>query len=947
MDQRKFVLQQRYSLAGWGRMAFPFPSAIFTRYRLSDMHKLLTIALFASCLSADALPVPPTRLGVERLRCQDKPAPRGIDALHPGLSWELTSGERGVRQTAYEVRVGTGTTHSEVSALVWSSGKVLSEASVGVPYAGAALSSGTVYYWQVRVWDNKGNASAWSTPALFETGLLQKTDWKAQWIEPGYTEDDVQRQSPLLRKEFQTGKKVRSATAFITAHGLYEASINGVRVGDACLTPGWTSYNKRLQYQEYDVTNLLRQGRNAVGVMLGSGWYRGFLAWEHTHNIWGSKLGLLFQLTVTYTDGSTETIASDDSWKSSTGSVISSEIYHGETIDHRLEKKGWTSPGYDDAAWSGVKTVSSYGYDNLVSTENEPIRKHEILHPVKIFTTPKGEQIIDFGQNMVGWVVVKATGKAGDRISLHHAEVLDKEGNFYTTNLRVAKQNDVYILDGNGEETFEPHFTFQGFRYVRVEGYPGVLKPEDFTAVALYSDMEQTGTFSCSNAMINQLQHNITWGQRGNFLDVPTDCPQRDERLGWTGDAQVFSRTAAFNRDVHNFFSKWLKDVAADQFSSGAVPHVVPNVLGPNDGGSAGWSDVSTIVPWNMYLAYADTDVLRNQYASMRAWVEYMHHSSKDNLWNTGGHFGDWLSYMPAGGDASTLVTDTYLIAQCFYAHSTQLLIDAATVLGKTDDVQTYTALLKDVKDAFMREYVTPGGRMISSTQTAYVLALEFDMLPESLRAEATRRLVDNIHLYKDHLTTGFLGTPYLCHVLSRFGQTPLAYTLLLQDTYPSWLYPVRMGATTIWERWDGLKPDGTFEDAGMNSFNHYAYGAIGDWMYRVAAGIDTDPNAPGYKAITIKPHPGGNMTDMRATLLTNYGETGSHWSTADGRFTLEVTVPVNTSATVYVPAGSVDSVQESGQALSADKDLSVSGVEDGYVVVKVGSGHYTFTAPK
>ncbi|MGH2649054.1 MAG: family 78 glycoside hydrolase catalytic domain, partial [Ginsengibacter sp.] len=568
---------------------------------------------------------------------------------------------------------------------------------------------------------------------------------------------------------FLTNKKIVSATAYITAHGLYEAAINGIRIGDAYLTPGWTSYNNRLQYQAYDVTNMLKQGNNAIAVTLGSGWYRGSLAWAANKNIYGKDIALLFQINITYADGSTDIITSDDSWKSSTGRIRYAEIYNGETDDATKEKNGWTLPGYNDSKWSGVN-VADYSKDILVSTENEPVRKHETFKPIHIFKTPKGEQVIDFGQNLVGWVIVKAKGRPGDTITISHAEVLGKKGNFYTDNLRAAKAQDKYILKGTDEETFEPHFTWHGFRFIKVEGYSGELKPENFTAVTLYSDMQPTGSFNTSNVLINQLQHNIQWGQKGNFLDVPTDCPQRDERLGWTGDAQVFSRTATFNMNVNNFFAKWLKDVAADQIN-GDVPFVIPNVLGPNAAGSTGWADVATIIPWNVYLAYGDKKVLEDQYNSMKAWVEYMHQKSRNDLWNTGFHFGDWLFYRPDDdNDGRAAVTDKYLIAQCFYAHSTQLLINAAKVLGKEDDLATYSALLQKIKDAFLKEYMTPNGRLVSGTQTAYVLALNFDMLPESLRAQAATRLAENVESYDNHLTTGFLGTPYLCHVLTRFG---------------------------------------------------------------------------------------------------------------------------------------------------------------------------------
>lgn len=884
---------------------------------------LITVSLFA-------------QVKVDRLLTENLSNPIGLDVKQPRFSWQLVSAKRNVAQSAYEIKVNSG------KKTAWSSGKVTSDQSVHVPYRGNDLQSGMSYQWQVKVWDNSGKASAWSQPASFRMALLNTDDWKAQWIEAGYNEDTINRPAQYFRTKFEVKKKIASAILYITAHGMYEAHINGKRVGDAYLSPGWTSYNKRLQYQVYDVTSLLSSGSNATGVVLGNGWYRGYLAWSNNKDVYGKRLGLLYQLQVNYTDGSSSTVVSDNNWKSSTGSIRFAEIYHGETIDAREEKTGWTNASYNDNEWSPVKTAS-YPLNNLLATYNEPIRKHETFKPVKILTTPKGEKVIDFGQNLVGWVDVKASGKSGDKITIKHAEVLDRYGNFYIDNMRIARTTSNYILKGGGEEQFEPHFTFYGFRYIKIDNYPGEIKPENFTAVALYSDMRSTGTFTSSNPLINQLQHNIQWGQRGNFLDVPTDCPQRDERLGWTGDAQAFSRTAAFNFGVNNFFAKWLRDVEADQID-GSVPFVIPNVLGPGSAGSTGWADVCTIVPWNMYLAYGDTNILRNQYESMKAWVGFMERNSTNYLWNKGFHFGDWLFYRPFDdNDGRSAVTDKYMIAQCFFAHSTDLVIKAATVLGKTDDVAKYSALLRNVKDAYGKEYMTANGRLVSSTQTAYVLALNFDMLPESLRAQAAARLAENVKSYNNHLTTGFLGTPYLCHVLSRFGYSDVAYTLLLQETYPSWLYPVKMGATTIWERWDGIKPDSTFQTPGMNSFNHYAYGAIGDWMYRVVAGVDTDPDGPGYKKIRIQPVIGKGLIQATATLDTYYGKLSSGWKTDNNKVSLDIEIPANTTATVYIPSSDNSSITENGTGLSSVKDITVTGNEKGYTIVKLGSGSYHF----
>lgn len=889
---------------------------------------LISFSIFSSALA---------QLAAINLKCENLINPIGLDETHPRLSWQLAADQRNTLQTAYEIQVAASE-KALVSGknLLWDSGRVGSSQSTWVKYGGPAPAPGQKLFWQVRVWDNHGQASVWSRTTWWQTGLLNATNWKAKWIMPGFL-DTVGMPNPYFRKNFQAKKKIVSATAYVTAHGMYEAWINGKRVGDAYLSPGWTSYNKRLQYQAYDVTNLVMSGKNAVGVVLGSGWYRGNLGWQTQYNIYGKDIALLFQLEINYSDGSKDVIGSDQTWKSSTGAIRFADIYHGETIDSRLEQKGWSTAEFNESNWKGVE-LADFQMNNLVATYNQPIRKHETFTP-KIFRTPKGELVADFGQNLVGWCVVKFNGKAGDQITLRHFEVLDKFGNVYTDNMRSAKVTSTYIADGSGEQVFEPHFTFFGFRYVVIEGVKN-FRPEDLTAVALYSDMPKTGEFECSDPMLNQLQHNIQWGQKGNFLDVPTDCPQRDERMGWTGDAQAFSRTAMYNFDAFNFFAKWARDIDADQLPNGSVPFVIPAVLG-DPGGSTGWADVATIVPWNSFLVYGDTAVLKNQYRSMKAWVDFMTSKSSNDLWNTGFHFGDWLFYSPAPDDRDgrAAVTDKYLIAQCFYAFSTQLLINSAKILGKTEDVKTYTNLLNRVKTAFQKEYVTPNGRMVSGTQTAYVLALQFDMLPESQRTYAAKQLADNVKSYDNHLTTGFLGTPYICNVLTRFGYPDVAYNLLFQKTYPSWLYPVTMGATTIWERWDGIKPDSTFQTETMNSFNHYAYGAIGEWMYRTVAGLDADPAVGGYKKLLIQPQLTDSLQYAKATLETLHGRAVSHWEIKGKDLILNVEVPTNSTAVVRIPAVSASAITEDGKPVQA---MAVTG-EKNLFSVEVGSGKYVF----
>ena len=512
----------------------------------------------ASLLAAEAAAGATPTLFVVRLRTEYKENPLGIDVRRPRLGWQLQSDGRGVVQSAYQVRVArTADDVRRGRGLVWDTGRVASAESVHCPYEGEPLPSAARYYWQVRVWDGSGRASPWSEPAWWEMGLLAPSDWKASWIEPALPDDDSKPGPvPMLRHEFRLTGTLARARAYVTSHGLYEMRLNGRRVGDQLFTPGWTSYGNRLQYQTYDVTSLLRTGDNAVGVLLGNGWYRGDLAgWIGRRNVYGSRLALLAQVDVLYTDGRRETIGTDGSWKAATGPILMSEIYHGETYDARLEKAGWTEPGFDDRSWSGV-APADYGKDNLVAPAGPPVRRIEERKPIKVFRTPAGDTVADLGQNMVGWVRLAVRGPAGATLTLRHAEVLDKDGNFYTANLRSAKATVRYTLRGGGPETYEPHFTFHGFRYVAVDGYPGALTPESLTGIVIHSDMARTGELVTSNPLVDQLQRNIQWGQKGNFLDVPTDCPQRDERLGWTGDAQVFSRTATFNMDVAGFFTK-------------------------------------------------------------------------------------------------------------------------------------------------------------------------------------------------------------------------------------------------------------------------------------------------------------------------------------------------------------------------------------------------------
>jgi alpha-L-rhamnosidase len=802
-------------------------------------------------------------------------------------------------------------------------------------------------YWQVRAWDNKNQVSQWSEPASWEMGILEPEAWKASWITIK-SESAEKKSEPCqyFRKDFNTNKKIKSARVYVTSLGLYQLFLNGKKVGNDLFTPGWTSYNKRLQYQVYDITGQLKEGTNAVGMILGDGWYRGRLTWSgDKRNLYGDKLAALLQMQVTYTDGSKELlISTDNSWKAATGPILFSDIYDGETYDSRLELTGWTLPGFDDKKWEPVATIE-HSKTILVASQSDPVKAIQELKPVKIITTPKGEKVFDLGQNMVGWVRLKVKGEKGTSVTLKFAEVLDKQGNFYTENLRSAKCTDVYILKGTGEEVYEPHFTFHGFRFVKIEGLSTSPTLDQITGIVIHTDMKPTGNFECSNPLINQLQHNIQWGQKGNFLDVPTDCPQRDERLGWTGDAQVFSRTASFNFNTAPFYTKWMKDFAADQNSKGRVPHVIPDVL-DGDGGSTAWADASVIIPWNTYLTFGDKRILETQYPSMKAWVEYMiSRSGDDLLWKGDNHFGDWLAFGGNGCDYQGAQTEKDIIANAYFIYSSKLLSKIATIIGQTQDAEKYTKLSENLKAAYIKEYVTSTGRIVSHTQTAYSLVLAFNILPKDLAAKAVSYLAEDVKKF-GHITSGFVGTPLVCKSLSENNLDSLAFKLLNRKEYPSWLYPVTQGATTIWERWDGQKPDGTFQDIGMNSFNHYAYGAIGEWLYQYVAGLNIDEQNPGYKHIIFTPHIGGGLTNAKVEFNSLYGKITSGWKLEQNSFVYEINIPTNTTGTITLPdINNIKELKINSKPISASMGNNIS-LNGNSATVKLGSGKYIFSYP-
>ena len=882
------------------------------------------------------------KVEVNRLRVEYQVNPVGIDILQPRFSWEIKANVRNLMQTAYEVRVGLNADKLKNSGqLFWTSGKVQSDESNQLMYTGPALESGRRYYWTVRIWDNQNHVTDWSTVAYWEMGLLKTNDWKAVWIEPVMTADaKVEEPCPLIRKSFSLNKEVRSARMYITSHGLYQLEINGTKPNDWLFTPGWTSYNKHLQYQTYDVTKLLKKGDNAIGVTLGNGWYRGDLGWSRQRNLYGNQLGVLAQLEVEYTDGSKALIVTDKTWKFASSPILMAEIYHGEKYDARLELPGWSTPSFNDKSWTPV-IEKEFSKDNLSAQNGPMVRRMVELTPIKIFTAPNGDTLVDMGQNMVGWVKLKVTGNAGRKITLRHFEVLDKVGNLYFDNIRAAKQTVEYTLKGKGEEVFEPHFTFQGFRFVKISGFGKMPEVNNITGIVIHSDMDRTGEFSCSDPMVNQLQHNIQWGQMGNFLDVPTDCPQRDERLGWTGDAQVFAPTACYNRDAATFYSKWLKDLAFDQAADGRIPHVIPNILG--DGASTGWADAGIIVPWTVYRQYGDKRILERQYTSMKAWVNYMKTQSGSKfLWTNGNHYGDWLAFATTDSDYPGATTDKDLIATAYFAWTSKLMNRIAVILNKPEDAAYYKELFNNVRTAFQREYVTPNGRLSSNTQTAYVISLAFGLVPDAQRDSVAARLAKDVKSF-GHITAGFIGSALVSPMLSEFGYDDLAYMLLMRKDYPGYLYPITKGATTIWERWDGIKADGSFQDAGMNSFNHYAYGAIGNWMYSTVAGLQEDPEVPAYKKIVIRPVTGGGLTWAKAEHLSIFGMVKSEWKTENKKMTMNVTIPANTTAEVYIKTNDQQQVTEGGKPASSIPGIKFLRMDKGFAVFSIGSGAYQF----
>lgn len=912
------------------------------------------------------------------LRCEYASNPLGIDAKQPSLGWRMDSSRRNAKQSAYHILVSISEEGVPSEAdVTWNSGIVETDQSTHIRYSGIELVSSQRYYWRVRIRNDRGEWTSWSETAWWETGLFRAEDWKAEWIEPS---DGHQRNALYMRNRFELDEAVLSARAYVTSHGVYKLSINGQIVGNDVLQPGYTSYNDRLQYQTYDVTGLFGSGTNVVGIVVGDGWYRGKLTITSLQNVYGPTLGALIQIYIVFRNGLHATICSGNGWLWSTGPILRSDSKDGELYDARLEMLGWDTNSFDDSLWKEVH-VADHGVANLVASSSPPVRRQEQIAPVEIIRTPNGKTVVDFGQNIAGRVRIRVPGKKSATIRLRHGESLDSRGNFSLSHLLPTApgvapllQEDVYIARGDGQrEEHEPMFSVHGFRYVEITGWPGEPSKDDLVAVAIYSDMEQTGTFECSDSRINRLHENIVWSMKSNSVDIPTDCPTR-ERAGWTGDVQIFANSGAYLMNTAAFLEKWLRDLVVDQRPNGIVPNTVPDacrykssLLSEITEGSAGWGDASVIVPWTLYRFFGDISVLENQYESMKKWTEYgisrSEHGSLTSrinpilrmdadrlhrqpfILNSGYHWEEWLapgeSKKTPWNMTRNILTNRKsesIVATAYLAYSTELLVKIAQILDRDDDAKRYSAINANIRSAFVEEFVDDG-LLDPDTQSAYVRALAFDLLPESIRPRAIARLVKLIQDKGCHLDTGFLSTPLICPVLSTYGHIDLAYELLLQDSYPSWLYSVDKGATTIWESWDAIDESGHVN----GSLNHTAFGSIAYWLYQTVAGISSDTHAPGFQDFILRPNPTNRLTYAEATYRSLYGTIFSRWEIRAGRLIYRVNIPPNATATVILPKTKEDEIVEGGKSIMRHDDIRVVNSGPDSVSLRVGSGHYVF----
>ena len=1092
-------------------------------------------------------------LELQDLRCEYLANPLGIDVVEPRLSWTLQSSQRGQAQTAYRILVASDPKLlGKETGDLWDSGKVVSDQSIQIAYAGRPLESQMRCYWKVRAWDKDDQPSAWSKPAFWTMGLLSQDPWKADWIgfdasrkrdsaaqqldlppaswiwHPGenaasaapsatryfrkeftipderdlvsaicavaadnsftmflngrrirngssfkeavaadvaehlhkgknviaveaknegdapnpagllavmvfrfkdgapiaivsdgqwrssdsaganWTQVDFDTEgwknaeeigahgiapwgkvsvvsgdlflppAQFLRKEFVVEKPVKRATVYASALGNYELYLNGRQAGDAYFTPGWTDYNVRVYYNTFDVTDRLKKGFNAMGGILADGWYSGHVGWMHMRDHYGQDPRFSAQLSIEYTDGTSETVVTDKTWTASTGPILEGDFLMGETYDARREMPGWSTPEFNDDGWKPVDVTEKIDA-RIESYPSVLVRKFQEIKPLSMTPAEDNAWVYDMGTNFAGFVRLRVRdAEPGQKVVLRFVERLNPDGTIYTTNLRTARATDTYICKGGGTEVWQPRFTFHGFQYVELAGYPGKPDLDTIAGIELTSDTPVVGEFACSDPMANTLYHNICQTQRANFIDIPTDCPQRDERLGWMGDAQIYVRTASFNSDVAAFFTKWMVDVEDAQLDDGGFSDVAPRRVAMA-GGTAAWGDAGVICPWTIYQVYGDKRILAEHYDAMQKWIEYCKGTTNGTLLRPASGYGDWLSIKAD--------TPKDVLATAYFAHSTNLVAQVAEVLGKQEDAQKYRQLFEEIRAAFNAAYVSADGRIKGDTQTVYVLALAFDLLPTSstavppvtqnrsmgvppmsstgilpvtqthgqdahgthgqdaraTREQAARLLVANIKDRNWHLSTGFVGTKDLMATLTAIGEADTAYHLFHNETFPSWGFSIKHGATSIWERWDGWTPENGFQDPGMNSFAHYSFGAVCEWMFRTISGIDTD--GPAYKRIVIRPQPGGRLSWAKTSYDSIQGRIATAWRLDGDTLRLDVTIPVNTTATVYIPTEDPAGIMEGRKRAPQAEGVRLIGMEDGNVIFEVGSGTYKFTS--
>lgn len=872
--------------------------------------------------------------------------PIGFYNNNPSFSWKLPTQVQS--QFAYSIVVASSTDLLPDNADLWQSGKIETDQSIFVKYQGKELNSRQKVFWQVKFWDNEGNESKWSDVAFFELGLLKNNDWEAKWISlPDQRAEEVPAikrkvyNIQYLRRDIELKQNIEKARLYITAKGLFQAHINGKQVGNDALTPGWTSYNKRIETLTYDVGTLLNQGKNAIGIELAEGWHSGRLIFRKYAEL---PPQVLAQLEVTYKDGSSETFSTDNSWKGSVnGPTQYSSIYDGESYDAKLEMPGWDKPGFDDIGWEPV-------VEELISAEVElsPKRHSTVATKIslptqKISEPVKGNVVFDLGQNMAGVAKINIPVKTGQKVKIRFAEMLQPDGEIYTKNYRSAVSTDFYMPAKDGMVEWQPEFTFHGFRYVELSGFDETATPDKswITGLVRYSDFDMTGTFESSHTKLNQLQSNIEWGLRGNFIDIPTDCPQRDERAGWTGDAQVFAPTSLFIADVHAFWSSWLQTLREDQREDGSVPIVVPDINGKRV--SSGWGDVATVIPWEIYMRTGDRKILADSYASMMEWIKYYRSVSENHIPQMF-TFGDWLQpFSEHPQDERKGETDEKLINTAYYARSVDLTLQTAEVLDRTKDVKELRVWLEEIKKAFQHNFFNVDGSVSKGkpTQTAYLLAIGFDLLSPEMEKKAIPHLLKEIEKADNHLRTGFLGTPLLAPVLEKIGRPDLMFAMLFKETYPSWFYSINQGATTMWERWNSYTHKDGFNPGGMNSFNHYAYGAIGQFMYERIAGIK--PLKPGYKEILIAPIVGEPLTSAKATYNSPFGEIGSEWKIENANFILNTTIPPNTKAKVVIPGNTDRNLTVNGSPFSDNSNMKLLNAKNNKFELLIQPGTYVF----